>query len=82
MSVAYCLVAHCKRVGEAYNLVSTTVEVPKPYAKEVCNGEGKLLNSVPGIVPGAFLCLSFLSMLGSPQSLVFVNRKVGLRRFW
>ena len=67
MSVTYYLVAHCKRVGEASNLVSTTAEVPKPYVKEVCNGEGKLLNSVPGIVPGAFLCLSFLSVLANPR---------------
>jgi len=28
-------VVRCKRVGEVCNLVSTTVEVPKPYVKEV-----------------------------------------------
>jgi hypothetical protein len=66
MSVTYCLVEHCKRVGEEYNLVNTTAKVPIPYAKEVCYDEGKLLNSVPGIVPGAFLCLSVL--VNSPLS--------------
>jgi hypothetical protein len=30
----------CKRVGEASDLGSTTVEVPKPFVKEVSN-EGK-----------------------------------------
>ena len=54
MSMIIILVEHCKRVGEAFNLVSTTAEVPKPYVKEVCNGEGKLLNGAPGIRPGAF----------------------------
>lgn len=28
-------VVRCTRVGEAYNLGSTTVEAPKPYEKEV-----------------------------------------------
>jgi len=66
MSIAYCLVEHCKCVGEAYNLVSTTAKVPIPYVKEVCYDEGKLLNSVPGTIPGALLCLSFLSVLANP----------------
>ena len=45
-----------KRVGEAYSLVSTTVEVPKPFVKGGATMvEGKLLISAPGYMPGAFL---------------------------
>jgi hypothetical protein len=68
MSVADDLVEHCKRVGEAYNLVNTTAKAPKPYVKEVCYDEGKLLNGVPGIIPGAFLYLSVLSVLTDPPT--------------
>ena len=34
----------CKRVGEAFDLGSTTAEVPKPFVKEVSN-EGKPLTA-------------------------------------
>jgi hypothetical protein len=60
----------CKRVGEDYTLVSTTVEVPKPYVKEVWYGEGNLLIDAPGNLPGAFLCQR-LAQLASPCTLSY-----------
>ena len=66
------LAVRCKRVGEASDLGSTTVEVPKPFIKEVSN-EGKPLTTSLVSCQGRF-CTLLSQAFYAQKSLVYYTQ--------
>ena len=77
--MAIGLAVRCKRVGEASDLGSTTVEVPKPFVKEVSN-EGKPLTTSLVSCQGRFCALLEPGLLHSGSLISCMGNALTLRR--